>query len=300
MRGRHRLRKPKLAKHVNVRPQIEVHCNPANPVNYLACCGIFDLLSRMDVSALGHWEMQSSTRFVLETSVGEQDLVHTLVHTFCSPAHWTFIMGKDSDEVTNVEVAFCSPTRPSFRVGLDWWYETLNENGSISQKSAWKMYAGQQTVSGIVNDMVQACASFHSESLTDLLSHSVNMTGRFGFDPRSSRNALDVGYSANDLQMPIPTYPFAELLAIFGAASFFPQRHGPIGELKSTRGWIKNRLRGFVYCLWTDSLPVTLSRIAATRSVSPSCVRLFSQRTYRKNYSNLTLAKPISMTGDNQ
>lgn len=283
---------------MNVRPKIEVQCNPANPVNYLACCGIFDLLSRRDASALAHWETQSPTRLVLETSVREQDLVHTLVHTFCSPAHWTFIMANDSDEVTSVEVAFCSPARSSFRVRLDWWYETLNGDGSVSQKSAWKMYAGQQTVRGIIDDMVEGCRSFHSERLTDLLSHSVVMTGRFGFDPRSSRNALDVGYSANDLQMPIPTYAFTELLAVFGAASFFPQRNGPIGELKSTRGWIKDRLKGFAYCLWTDSLPVTLSRVAATQSHSPSCVRLFSPRAYRKNYSNLTLAKPISMTGD--
>jgi hypothetical protein len=284
---------------MSARQQIEIHLDPANPVNYLACCGIFDLLARIDAFALAHWETRRQIRFVLQTSVWEQDLLRTLVHTLCSPAHWLFTMAKDSEEVTRIEVTFCSPAHPEFSVGLDWWYETLNEDGSVSEKSAWKMYAGQQTVNGIVNDMVDACASFHSRSLTDLLSQSVNMTGRFGFDPRSSRNALDVGYSANDLEMPIPTYAFAELLAVFGAASFFPQRHGPIGRLESTRAWNSEPLSGFAYCLWTDSLPVTLARIAATRSSSPSHVRLFSQRAYRKNYSNLTFAKPVAITGGN-
>jgi hypothetical protein len=198
--------------------QIEIRCNPSNPVNYLACCGIFDLVSRMDASSLAYWETQPPVRFVLRTSLSEHDLVGSLTHTLCSPAHWHFNTPRNTDQVTRIVTVFCSSARSPFRVGLDWWVETLHQDGSIGEKSAWKMYAGQQTVSGIIRDMVAACAGFDSGGASEprlghLLDYSVNMTGRFGFDPRSSRNALDVGYSPNDLQMPIATYPFAELLS---------------------------------------------------------------------------------------
>lgn len=204
--------------------------------------------------------------------------------------------------MTRIVAVFCSLVRSAFRVGLDWWHETLHEDGSIGEKSAWKMYAGQQTVSGIVMDMVAACAGFDRGRATEqrvshLLDYSVDMTGRFGFDPRSSLNALDVGYSPNDLQMPIATYPSAELLAVFGAASFFPQRLGEAGSLESTHGWRIGPPAAFVCGLWADPLPIALARIAASRSSSPHDVRLFSERAYRKNYSNLTLAKPSTITG---
>jgi hypothetical protein len=277
---------------MNTPHRIEIPCNPANPVNYLGCCGIFDLLSRMDDTALAHWEIQPPIRLILQTAMAEQVLLNTLTHTFCSPAHWRFITTNESEEVTGMEVTFYSRASQPFSVGLDWWYETLNADDSISKKSAWKMYAGQQTVGGIVNAMIEACTACRVATLADCLNESLNLTGRFGFDPRSSRNALDVGYSPNDLQLPVATYPYAELLAAFGAASFFPQRLGPIGTLKSTRGWSKDPLAGFKYCLWTDPLPVVLARISATKSRPPKGIQLFSERAHRKNYSNLTLAKP--------
>ena len=110
---------------------------------------------------------------------------------------------------------------------------------------------------------------------------------RFGFDPRSSRNALDTGYSANDLSISIPTYPFAELLALVGAASFFPSRLARPGELESTRGWSGKYPKGFHYVAWANPLPVALARIAATRGEG---VRLFSRKAFRDKYSNLTFA----------
>ena len=33
---------------MNTRHQIAIPCNPANPVDYLACCGLADLLARLE------------------------------------------------------------------------------------------------------------------------------------------------------------------------------------------------------------------------------------------------------------
>jgi hypothetical protein len=88
-------------------------------------------------------------------------------------------------------------------IPLDWWYETLKEDGDIAEKSAWKMYAGQQKPQGLLQQMVTVAREMmhtnHPGTLTQLLALNQGMTGRFGLDCRSSRKALDAGFSANDI-----------------------------------------------------------------------------------------------------
>ena len=183
--------------------------------------------------------------------------------------------------------------------------ETAELDGTIREKSAWKMYAGQQTIEGILGDMLTEAARLQTglrdgAPLADLLDQSAEMTGRFGFDPRASRNALDVGYSANDLHLPVRTFVFAELLATFGLHSFFPARTGSAGRLQSTRGWRGaddgEGEKGFTYCLWPEPLPVALARLAAVRTSAAGARTLFAPRAMRKNYSNLTLARTTQST----
>ena len=198
--------------------RLEVRCNPANPVLYLACCGLFDLLARMDPEARGHWRNTAPTAFLLDTSVSEAHLLATLLDTFCSPGSWQYDKPAGGKEPTAIRTAFRPANGPAFTVALDWWFETAKLGGEVNAKSAWKMYAGQQTVTGITEDMVTQAATLRKlgklpATLTELLACEVAMSGRFGLDPRSSRNALDVGYSSNDLGLPVSTAPFSETLA---------------------------------------------------------------------------------------
>jgi hypothetical protein len=183
--------------------------------------------------------------------------------------------------------------------------ETAEQDGTVRHKSAWKMYAGQQTIEGILGDMLTEAAKLRATlgadtPLAGLLDQSAEMTGRFGFDPRASRNALDVGYSSNDLHLPVRTFVFAELLATFGLHSFFPARTGSTGRLQSTRGWHGaddgEGEKGFAYCLWPEPLPIALARLSAVRPSSAGSRTLFAPRAMRKNYSNLTLARTTQST----
>src|SRR5580765_2250033 len=208
MRGRHRLCSPRLDLQMNTRHQIDIPCQPANPVDYLACCGLADILSRMDRTALTHWCTAAPLGFVMESTLSEAEFLAVLLATFRNATCWKFIRAPNTNQPSRIEVEFEAGGHPSFTVPLDWWYETLSDEGDIAEKSAWKMYAGQQTVEKITMDMVKEVGSVPQPvSFAEVLSTHVPMSGRFGFDPRSSRDALNAGFSSNDLGIPEDTYP---------------------------------------------------------------------------------------------
>jgi len=282
---------------MSTRHLITIPCQPANPVDFLACCGLADLLARMDASARTCWRTTPPLAFHMESVFLEPEFLAAILATFRDPSRWAFIPAPRSEEPSRIDVRFSPSGGEPFLVSLDWWFETLTSSGDIAEKSAWKMYAGQQTVEKIVTDMLGEVAALPlPSSLAELLTIRVPMSGRFGFDPRSSRDSLNAGYSSNDLGLSVDTYPFAELLVTFGAAGFFPSRCGRAGELASSRAW-RGRdegRAGFAYHLWPEPLPVVLARIAAGPAGAPGAPQLLAPRATRKNYSNFLLAQPTT------
>lgn len=297
----------------------DTQANPYNPVEYLACCGLFEILSRFDWEAVSWWEMAAQPRCWFESEIDEAALVKCLTQTLTDWGAWQSSTSQAQEQVEIEEQNGTSTTEagdeadesdegdeeillsPSFHLNgrhetlrLDWWYETLKRDKTIKKKSAWKMYAGQQTAEKIIRDMTGEAARLlqqnHIESISALLRLSAGMTGRFGFDPRSSRNALDTGFSANDLNLPIATYPFTEMLAGIGAHYFFPHRARQDGSITSTRGWIEDKV--FRYALWQTPLSIALARLAATGVAiqQDALILLRAGRANRDKYSNFKMA----------
>jgi CRISPR-associated protein Csb3 len=292
----------------------DIQVNPFNPVEYLACCGVFEILAHFDSQATGGWELEPQPRLWLESAIDESALLQSLTDTL---SHWNEWQTTGSavpvtDEAENEdEVEAGDDVQesndglrliPTFHLNdrheifvLDWWYETLKPDKTIKEKSAWKMYAGQQTAEKISRDMTTAAATLwqvnQSATITGLLKLSTGMTGRFGFDPRSSRNALDAGFSANDLSLPIATYPFAEMLAGIGAHYFFAHRTRQGGGITSARGWVEDDV--FRYALWQTPLPIGLARLAATGTAlqRDHLFLLEAGRARRDKYANFKMAK---------
>lgn len=304
--------------------QYDINVNPLNPVEYLACCGVFEILARFDGLATSYWPTNSPPRFVVESSIAEADIMSSIINTCTSQERWIPITSGGTNNVIRVDVSFaCGEVDHSFN--LDWWYETLTketlsqsnlkESEKSERNSAWKMYSGNQTVEGIIKNakkdrkgMVETCKkiaqSFSTPTLSSLLSAYDGMTGRFAFDPRASRSALDVGYSPDGLDLPVPTYPFSELLAAIAIQYFFPNRTRQATGLESTRGWSrKNRIALFHYGLWRDSLPVSLARVFAANALGDTertISLMLSKREERGRkpllYYNLSVATPTTMT----
>jgi CRISPR-associated protein Csb3 len=278
--------------------EIRIKINAENPVEYLACCGIFEIATRIDKNAEASWTKFAPTEFVLTTICAEEDLTHRIVQTFIDKNHWNFKnKHPKSKEVVSIGVDFSHNEKP-IHFDLDWWYDSLDRNGKIKDRGAWKMYAGQQKAEKIAVDMIEFCrplADAASANLQNLFYASAEMSGRFGFDPRSSRNALDVGYSPNDLNLPIATYPFLELLAMFGLQNFFPHRTSQSGGSNSCRGWHRRDYKTFFdYALWHEPLLISLARMFASGfDEVPEGISSFSSiKAKRKDYANLSISIP--------
>jgi CRISPR-associated protein Csb3 len=310
--------------------RFSLEVNPFNPVEFLACCGLFEILARFDPTANGWWSEPHEKRFLLESRFDEDTFLDCLKETLRDGNSWcgaalspesestlddesqefkdsdpVMTKGEDEEEegevgagegndIAIIRVVFCLDDQTR-TYSLDWWYETLKQDRTIKEKSGWKMYAGNQTVERIVRKMTAEIETILSRdtitNLTGLLQLSTGMTGRFGFDPRSTRNALEAGYSPNDLKIPVPTYPVAELLAGIGANYFFPARTRPGCGTRSTRGWVEDKI--FQYALWQTPLPLTLARLAAAGRgvIRDSLIFLHADRVSRDKYSNFKMAR---------
>src|SRR5690349_20286271 len=137
-----------------------IQINPYNPVEYLACCGILEILAHFDAQAISWWELDEQSCCWLETKVGEVELLNCLKQTLTDWSAWQFSASQmseaavqdnevdESDDADTVEEGNEGiMLSPSFylndqkaKLHLDWWYETLKPDKKIKEKSAWKMY----------------------------------------------------------------------------------------------------------------------------------------------------------------
>lgn len=285
---------------MNERLEMKIEVNVLNPVDYLACCGMFEIVSRFDETALTSWQVGDTTAFALESVLSEKELLEIILSTLTDWNKWK-IIANDAKEVIRLEASFSDANDQREKFLLDWWYESLTREGGIN-KSGWKMYAGQQKADKIAFDMIQKCQKLSCENLSQVFQQTSKVSGSFGFDPMASRNALDVGYSPNDLNLPVVTNPFLQLLAMFGAQNFFSTRTKQTNEIVSSRGWSEeNRRLFFDYSLWLMPVPIALARVLANAPAQvpeSKTINLRSPRATRDKYSNLTLSFPTTSRGE--
>ena len=93
-------------------------------------------------------------------------------------------------------------------------------------------------------------AAFFSESQVSSMTGDLQRRGHLGLDARLSWDASSLGYSLNDTDERLVTYPWVELLAAIGAQTLneIPRECANSGHID--------------YTVWTSSLPLTLARLA--------------------------------------
>ncbi len=281
------------------RHEIKIEVNALNPVEYLACCGIFEIASRFDETALAQWQSGDMTTFVLESVLSEKELLEIILSTLTDWNKWK-VIANDAKEVIRLEASFSGANDQRAKFIFDWWYESLTPDGKF-KNTIWKMFAARQNVQQMSNTFVsEGGKKLKAESVatfSELLKLTFKSQSKFGFDPRPSVSALDLGYATNDLgakDKGLPTYLFAEMLSIFGAQFFFPSRTASTKETKPTRAWVKeSEDDSFIYCLWHERVLISLARVLASNCEvsSAESMTLKSLKSKRGDYlGNLTFS----------
>jgi len=207
-------------------PEYRIPVDLHNPGQFFACCGLFEIADLIAPGADACFE--EGPVFVLGTEAripprilleGGEDLTEKPYDATLEPLTLR-IEGE----------AFV----------LSWW---LNETRTA--KTALKTWGGQQTPRRVFSELLgQLDNSIPAERL---FSSAVYSKSRFGVDARSAWEALDAGYSPNDIGQDAATFPWVEVLAVVGLQGFRPP---------------KQKRAHYRYSAWRDRLPLVAARAA--------------------------------------
>lgn len=222
---------------------LRIQVDVANPGQFFACCGLFELAHRLAPNVRAHFDGDA---FVVEGAT-----LDGVVDAFLAAP----VVGLDPGDATASPLRLGAP----FELTLDWWKDTLAGGRDL------KVWAGTMQCERIFVAMRSALANSEVRG-DDLLRHAQvvydpddlkKKVEPFYFDARRAPNAhsRDVGFSPNDLGLTTTASPAVESLTLLGLQRFRPAA--------------TNQRRVFDYVAWTMPLPITLAAAAAGGSFDP-------------------------------
>lgn len=218
-----------------------------NPGQFLACCGLLELASRLDPESLA-WFEGGSFRL---TSTGESALIAGLLDCKAKPAP-SADAAKPAEAEEDAEKSPPLYLGAPFDLRLDWW-EDLS-----AVRAGFKTWSGGQTVLGFFDGM-RAHVKNGDVARQSLLRYAipVRKPKPFYFDSRLSRlTALDMGFSAEKFAATFS--PAVEVLALIGLQRFRPRTVEP--------------RESYSFCTWGEALPISISA-AVAHGLVPSLIQ---------------------------
>ncbi len=244
-----------------------------NPGHFFACCGLLELAGRKWQGSEGWFE---TGRFLVATSSGRRDGLGALLNDLLLASPLVVITEDAEQYDAKVRPLVLLP----LRMRLDWWLEPGSTRASVL-----KLWGGQQDAKKIFEGLQGACVDGPRGAHTvvppmdgTLLRWRSSLTGRFGIDPGPAWDALDVGFSPNDQEMPVLTAPVTELLGAIG--------------LQGSRPQPSPRRREFTYGVWSRPLPFRVARAAVSGALADRLFR-FAVVDRGQSYRAFTYAEPI-------
>jgi CRISPR-associated protein Csb3 len=193
-----------------------IRIDSLNPGHFFACCGLLEVAHRLQPAVMGSFDNET---FRLDGAS-----VPAIV-----------------EALAEARVQTSGDAMVALGLRIDWWMRAR----------AMKTWAGQQRPAVIWEDLRQALGGIvvagpHKDA--GVLDTCRPLSGRFGFDPSASIQAIDVGFSPDDENEKVDTSPLVELLACIGL-----QRCQPIdlGEWQ------------YAYHLWAHPIFASLMPAAA-------------------------------------
>ena len=273
------------------KPSFRVGVDVRNPGEFLACCGLLELADRLWPGSEG-WFDRDEFLVAAEAPADQEALVHLLQALASCSLEPEKNAGQGKPSATFASLAWKRRQKASeatdgpdrlaplkfgspFPLRLDWWRE---QDGTPTR---WKLWAGQQTSQSISTDLQAALRSQLAQVSNlagpPLFQHRTLLSGRFGFDPGSAWQALDVGFSPNEQGIGVATSPAAELLAAVGLQRFRLRETEPRGS--------------FVYATWGTPLAPLVARAAAAGAVAAPPLHMYRSRLiFRGSYKGFDFA----------
>jgi CRISPR-associated protein Csx14 len=246
---------------IRAEPNIKVPVDLTNPGQFFACCGLLELADclRPEADSVGGFELhrfdRATFRIWSNTQFTSQVIVAALLGCHRKAIDpWQSIRGSDGKPTKDAEKTKPILIDAPVNLRLSWWLDELS-----GTQSEFKTWSANTTSLGLFESTAD---EVHPTDVTDktLLTHTVGMTGRFGFDPRSSWDTLNTGYSPNDQGEEVDSYPATELLAAIGLQTFPPLAVND----------------HYHYTPWEHPLPAL-----AARTASSGAINLSNTRPYR-------------------
>ena len=293
-----------------------------NPGEYLAACGLIELVGRLDQSSTSAWTrkpglvQQVPTAVCdvceIQTRLEETEFAHELAKALGSRDAWYAVTDRDRVPLADSVAQWAAGVEfvlPGCRdaIVVDHWYErAFVKGGHLVQKpdnkrdgkSRWKFWAGQQDskqgITGLLLDLVDASAGMkgisHVQSVFGFASLD---SSRLNLDAATTRSAIDRGISANDAAANggCAGRPGLEILAAIGLSHFFPPRR--YGDA-APDGTVAVRRRLFRFCTWSPGAQLSLARLCA-RGIAVAGFNLVPREAaigLMGQYSCLRFARP--------
>jgi CRISPR-associated protein Csb3 len=307
-----------------------------NPGEYLAICGLLEVLGRYDTNATSAWRRATGVLPSLpsaaadlceiETDIDESAVAKELAKQLGTKDAWNAITENGRVPLANSIGGWCGGIEFSLAdrgvVVVDHWYQWAHVfRGRIVQrlekrdgKSRWKFWAGQQDeasvkkgvykpskrgIAGLCLDLVDAAASLPPVlRLQDLVSLPSPGSSRLNVDAATTRSSIDRGISANDAAKNGGNSPGRPTLELLAAIGLSSFFPPRRQGAAAPDGVVGVRKRIFTYCTWSPQTPLPLARIAA-RGVEVAPAELVKHEAIigmMGQYGYLKLARPAGIT----
>ena len=232
---------------------ITVNVDVTNPGQFFACCGLLELADRLwpGAEVMGAFSPPRFERSRFSISSQCDFNTQTLVKALCNSKRrpvdpYRAIMGSNGKPVKDARKTKPVQLNGLVKLRLSWWLDEL-----AGHQTGFKMWGAHQTSEGLISNMAAAIVMDEMDD-EGVLESSIGMKGRIGLDTRSSWNTLDEGFSPNDQNLRVDTYPATELLAAIGLETFRP-------------GLADG---GYIYACWSAPTPTIFARAVACGGVN--------------------------------
>ncbi len=227
-------------------PGFRIRVDVTNPGQFFACCGLFEMASRLNPEAKAWFEAGA---FVASKAPALAELIGLVREVR--------LIQIDPEDTTASPIEISAP----FSLRLDWWKSRDRADSDL------KVWAGTMESFRIARAMQNALRAdaFASEDLLNIgmVAYDPDAPDKkvepFYFDARRGPNAhsRDVGFAPNDLGLTTIASPAVELLCLIG--------------LQRTRPVRTDQPRVFDYHVWPSPLPASLTQAAVAGLLPGLC-----------------------------